>query len=103
MIDAKMRRVEPVGKGLRRLKTLLDREQTLAQFQQHSWLKKPSVRRRQDALCGQRQTAPGGELRSQNNLPLAAIARAQARLNDLSAMPLSVSRYMNKLNPVRCH
>ena len=47
MIEVKMRQGEPVGKGLRRLKKLLDREQTLQQFRQHRRFEKPSARRRQ--------------------------------------------------------
>jgi len=46
MTEIKLRRGEPVEKGLRRLKKLLTREQTLQQFRQHRRFEKPSAQRR---------------------------------------------------------
>jgi len=46
MTEIKLRKGEPVEKALRRLKRLLNREQTLQQFRQHRRFEKPSARRR---------------------------------------------------------
>jgi len=41
-----LRKGEPVGKALRRLKKKLDREQTLQQLRLHRYFEKPSARKR---------------------------------------------------------
>jgi small subunit ribosomal protein S21 len=46
MTEVMLRRGEPVGKALRRLKKQLDREQTLQQFRLHRRFEKPSARKR---------------------------------------------------------
>jgi small subunit ribosomal protein S21 len=46
MTEIKLRKGEPVEKALRRLKRLLNREQTLQQARQHRRFEKPSARRR---------------------------------------------------------
>jgi small subunit ribosomal protein S21 len=44
--EIKLRKGEPVGKALRRLKKKLDREQTLQQVRLHRYFEKPSARKR---------------------------------------------------------
>ncbi len=46
MTEIKLRKGEPVEKALRRLKKLLNREQTLQQFRLHRRFEKPSARKR---------------------------------------------------------
>lgn len=46
MSEVKLKRGEPVGKALRRLKKKMDREQTLQKVRQHRRFEKPSARRR---------------------------------------------------------
>jgi small subunit ribosomal protein S21 len=46
MSEVKLRRGEPVGKALHRLKKQLDREQTLVQVRLHRRFEKPSARKR---------------------------------------------------------
>ena len=46
MSEVKLRRGEPIGKALRRLKRQLVREQTLVQVRLHRRFEKPSARKR---------------------------------------------------------
>ena len=46
MTEVVLRKGEPVGKALRRLKKKLDREQTLQEFRLHRRFEKPSARKR---------------------------------------------------------
>ena len=46
MTEVVLRKGEPVGNALRRLKKRLDREQTLQQFRRHRRFEKPSARKR---------------------------------------------------------
>jgi small subunit ribosomal protein S21 len=46
MTEIKLRKGEPVEKALRRLKKVLNREQTLQQFRLHRRFEKPSARKR---------------------------------------------------------
>jgi small subunit ribosomal protein S21 len=46
MTEIKLRKGEPMGKALRRLKKKLDREQTLQQVRRHRYFEKPSARKR---------------------------------------------------------